>query len=258
MFLAVDVGNSQTTFALLDDAGKTVAIWRCKSDPKETSDELELRLRGYLAMGGFAVAGVERAAVAAVVPVLERGWLRALGRLVPRVDAIRPNMEAPVAVAIPRPETLGADRLANAVAALERYGAPVLVVDFGTATNIDVVDAERRFVGGVISPGLMISAEALFARAAKLANVAIECPTHAIGGTSEEALQAGLVMGAAAEAEGLVARIRAELGAPDCPVVATGGLARTVSRATECFTAVDGDLTLRGIRLLALGQRSDS
>lgn len=253
MFLSVDVGNSQTAFGLFDEAGELAMSWRCQSDPKETSDELGLRLRGYLAMAGFGPKDVGKAGVASVVPGLERGWLRALGRLCESVGVVKPTMASPVEVALPLPQTLGADRLANAVAAMERYGAPVLVVDFGTATNIDVVDAAGRFVGGVISPGLMLSAEALFARAAKLANVAVECPPQVVGATSEEALQAGLVMGAAAQAEGLVARIQKELALSGCPVVATGGLARTVSRATSCFTAVDGDLTLRGIRLLCLG-----
>ncbi len=253
MFLAIDVGNSQTTFGLMDSEGNSAAIWRCQSNPKETSDELELRLRGYLQMGGFGPRDVERAAVASVVPALERGWRRVVERLFERTCVISSTMPASVEVAIANPAGLGTDRLANAVAAVERYGAPVLVVDFGTATNIDIVDAERRFVGGVISPGLMLSADALFSRAALLANVAIKCPPRVAAQTTEEAVQAGLVVGAAAEAEGLVSRIQEELGIEGCPVVATGGLARTVGEAARCFSAVDPDLTLRGIRLLALG-----
>ena len=252
MFLAIDVGNSQTTFGLMDVEGKPAAIWRCQSDPKETTDELSLRLAGYLQLRGFGPLDVDACAVASVVPALERSWGRALSRLERPLTIVRSGMPSSVEVAIPHPETLGADRLANAVAAKAAYGAPVLVVDFGTATNIDVVDAEGRFVGGVISPGLMLSAEAIFAHAAKLANVAVECPEHVVGATSEEALQSGLVIGAAASAEGLVARVQRELGIEGCPVVATGGLARTVGLATQCFTAIDPDLTLRGIRLLAL------
>ncbi len=251
MFLAIDVGNSQTTFGLMDAEGTPAAIWRCQSDPRETTDELSLRLAGYLRLRGFGPSDVDASAVASVVPALERSWTRALSRLECKLTVVKPGMPSSVEVAIPLPETLGADRLANAVAAKAAYGAPVLVVDFGTATNIDVVDPEGRFVGGVISPGLMLSAEAIFARAAKLANVAVECPERVVGNTSEKALQSGLVIGAAASAEGLVARIQRELGIEGCPVVATGGLARTVSLATECFTAVDPNLTLRGIMLLA-------
>ena len=254
MFLSVDVGNSQTTLALLDGAGEVHAGWRCRSDPKETTDELSLRLAGYLALRGFGPGDVDACAVASVVPALERSWGRALSRLDAGLTVIRPGMPADVEIAIPQPSSLGADRLANAVAAKATYGAPVLVVDFGTATNIDVVDREGRFVGGVISPGLMLSAEAIFAHAAKLANVAVECPERVVGRTSEEALQSGLVIGAAAQAEGLVARIQRELAIEGCPVVATGGLARTVSLATDCFTAIDPNLTLRGIMQLAMGR----
>ena len=149
---------------------------------------------------------------------------------------------------MPDPTQVGADRIANAVAARLTYGAPVIVVDFGTATNIDVVDAAGSYRGGAISPGLMLSAAALFSRAAKLSSVPIEAPAHALGETTEAAVQSGIVVGAAAQAEGLVARIKRELDIPNAPVVGTGGLARTVSAATDLFSAVDPDLTLRGIR----------
>ena len=136
--------------------------------------------------------------------------------------------------------------------------ASPIVVDFGTATNIDVVDATGAYRGGAISPGLMLSANALFSRAAKLASIPIEAPVHALGDGTEAALQSGLVIGAAAQAEGLVARIQAELGEPRATVVGTGGLARTVAQATDLFDAIDPDLTLRGIReiwLLGQGKR---
>lgn len=253
MFLAVDVGNSQTTLGLFDTSDEVAAVWRCQSDPKETADELALRLVGYLELGGFHRRQVARAGLASVVPALQRAWRRALERLGIEVVAIDALMPSPVEVAIPYPETLGADRLANAAAARAAYGCPVVVVDFGTATNIDIVDGRGRFVGGVISPGVLLSAEAIFAHAAKLANVAVEMPASVVGSTSETALQSGLVIGAAAQAEGLTERIRESLGLGDCPVVATGGLARTVARAAHCFSTVDPNLTLRGIRILAEG-----
>ena len=149
---------------------------------------------------------------------------------------------------MPEPRSVGADRIANAVAARADYGAPVIVVDFGTATNIDVVDATGAYRGGTISPGLIISASALFERAAKLSSVPIEAPVSVLGDTTETAVQSGLVIGAAAQAEGLVARIKAELDIESAPVVGTGGLARTVSQATDVFDSIDPDLTLRGIR----------
>ena len=129
------------------------------------------------------------------------------------------------------------------------------MVDFGTATNIDVVDRAGAYRGGTIAPGLILSAEALFARAAKLSSVPIEAPAHALGDSTETAVQSGLVIGAAAQAEGLVARIKAELDIADATVVGTGGLARTVSVATDLFDVVDPDLTLRGIREIWAWQR---
>ena len=142
--------------------------------------------------------------------------------------------------------------------ARDAYGAPAIVVDFGTATNIDVVDGSGRYRGGCIAPGLMLSASALFARAAKLASTPIEVPPAAIGDTTEHAIQSGLVLGEAAQAEGLVARIRSQLAeeaddieartaALTCPVIATGGLSRIIGTATDVFDEVDMDLTLRGI-----------
>ena len=150
--------------------------------------------------------------------------------------------------------TVGADRIANAIAAEQTYGAPVIVVDFGTATNIDVVDERGAYRGGAISPGLMLSANALFSKAAKLASIPVIAPGRALGDTTETAMQSGLVNGAAAQAEGLVSRIKAELGCPDATVVGTGGLARTVSAATDLFDVIDPDLTLRGIREIWLRQ----
>ena len=151
---------------------------------------------------------------------------------------------------MPHPERVGADRIANAVAARDRYGSPVVVVDFGTATNIDVVDDSGAYRGGAISHGLMLSENALFERAAKLSSIPIEAPASALGDDTESAVQSGLVIGAAAQAEGLVARILQEPGIGGAKIIATGGLAKTVSVATDVFDVVDPELTLRGIYLI--------
>ncbi len=256
MFLAIDVGNTQSTLGLFDEGGALVRGWRMSTDATDTSDMLHSRLWGFFGKDGLSLADVTDAGVASVVPALERAWRRCLGAHLGHdplvVSAGRPyGME----IAMPNPRQVGADRIANAIAARSTYGAPVIVVDFGTATNIDVVDASGAYRGGAISPGLMLSANALFARAAKLASIPVEAPEHALGDSTEAALQSGLVIGAAAQAEGLVARIRAELGAPEATVVGTGGLARTVARATDVFDAIDPDLTLRGIREIWLGER---
>ncbi len=249
MFLAIDVGNTQTTLGLFDEEGAFARGWRMSTTAADTSDMLHSRLWGFFMKDGLDLAGVSDAGVASVVPALERAWARCLGELLGHAPLVVCAGDAcDMRIDMPNPRQVGADRIANAIAARETYGAPVIVVDFGTATNIDVVDATGAYRGGAISPGLMLSANALFSRAAKLASIPIEAPGRALGDSTESALQSGLVIGAAAQAEGLVARIQAELGEPRATVVGTGGLARTVSQATDLFDAVDADLTLRGIR----------
>ena len=254
MFLAIDVGNTQTTLGLFDEDGTLAHGWRMATVATDTSDMLHSRLWGYFMKDGLDMQRVDDAGIACVVPVLLRAWRKCLSALLgfePHV--IGPGAECGMALDVPNPGQVGADRVANAYAALQTYGAPVIVVDFGTATNIDVVNEKGAYCGGAISPGLMLSANALFSRAAKLSSVPIEDPGRALGNTTETAVQSGLVIGTAAQAEGLVRRIKAELGIEHAKVVGTGGLARTVSHATNLFDEIDSDLTLRGIRSIALG-----
>lgn len=248
MFLAIDVGNSQTTMGLLDDSGQTLHGWRMSTTATDTADMLHARLFTDFMMDGLELGCVTAAGVACVVPRLSRAWCRCLtAHLGHQPLMVTAGQDYGLPVNMPDPRQVGADRIANAMAARTTYGAPVIVVDFGTATNIDVVDAMGAYRGGTISPGLMLSADALFSRAAKLSSVPVEAPEHTLGATTETAVQSGLVVGAAAQAEGLVGRIKRELGIPQAKVVGTGGLARTVSAATDLFDAVDPDLTLRGI-----------
>lgn len=256
MFLAIDVGNTQTALGLFGEDGALAHGWRMATDASDTSDALHARLFSYFAKDGLELGAVDEAGVASVVPALERSWRRCLeAHLGHDPLVVRAGHDCGMEIAMPLPGQVGADRIANAVAARSTYGAPVIVVDFGTATNIDVVDASGAYRGGAISPGLMLSAGALFSRAARLASIPIEAPARTLGDTTETAMQSGLVVGAAAQAEGLVARIKAELGEPDATVVGTGGLARTVSAATDLFDAIDPDLTLRGIREIWIGER---
>ena len=248
MFLAIDVGNTQTTLGLFDEDGRFAHGWRMSTTAAGTSDMLHSRLWGFFMKDGLDLDDVTDAGVASVVPALERAWRRCLTEHLGHDPIVVSAGESyGMDIAMPNPRQVGADRIANAIAARSTYGAPVIVVDFGTATNIDVVDATGAYRGGAISPGLMLSANALFSRAAKLASIPIEARVHALGDGTEAALQSGLVIGAAAQAEGLVARIQTELGEPRATVVGTGGLARTVAQATDLFDAIDPDLTLRGI-----------
>lgn len=251
MFLSIDVGNTQTTLGLYDDEGVGQAGWRLATVATDTSDMLRASLHDFFAMDEQSLSDVSAAGLACVVPVLTRAWTRCIEReLGVKPLLVTSEVSGGLNVGLPNRATLGADRLANAVAAQESYGSPVIVVDFGTATNIDVVDRDGVYRGGAISPGVMLSASALFSHAAKLASVPVLAPDHALGTTTETAVQSGLVIGAAAQAEGLVARIKAELDIPNAQVVATGGLARTVSAATDLFDVIDDDLTLRGVFLI--------
>lgn len=249
MLLTVDVGNTQTTLGLFDERGQLARQWRMASDRTDTADELHERLFGYFLMLGLRLENVTDAAVASVVPILTQEWQYLLTNLLRAQDVliVDARRDCGIAVDMPDPTQVGADRIANAIAAKGSYGAPVIVVDFGTATNIDVIDRSGRFRGGAIMPGLLLSAGALFSRAAKLSSVPLTCPEHALGSSTEEAVQSGIVIGAAAQVEGLVARIKAELGEPGATVVGTGGLSREIAKATDLFDALDPDLTIRGI-----------
>jgi type III pantothenate kinase len=161
-----------------------------------------------------------------------------------------PGVSTGVPIRYDDPREVGPDRIANAVAALERHGAPAIVVDFGTSTNFDVVSAAREYVGGVLAPGIEVSMDALFARAARLQNVPFAVPDRVIGKTTTAALQSGLVYGFAGQVDAIADRIRAELAAPDAPVIATGGLAELIVPHSRTITTVDQELTLHGLRLV--------
>ena len=246
MLLAIDMGNTQTALGLFD-GDKLVCSWRMPTDHTFTKDELHVRLLGYFRKDGLRLDCVDAIAFAGVVPQLMREWRGVAAALNAKLVVIGSQTAAVTKVNAPRPSEVGADRIANATAAAMLYGAPSIVVDFGTATNIDVVDASGAYIGGAIAPGINISMDALTARAAKLASVPLEAPEHAIGHTTVEAVQSGVVIGAAAMAEGLVARIKAELNTPNACVIATGGLAGIVAGATDSFDHVDQQLTIKGI-----------
>ena len=250
MLLAIDMGNTQTALGLFD--GTTlVHSWRMPTDRSFTADELHVRLLGYLRLYNLTFTCIDAIAFAGVVPQLSREWAQAARRITARTVAVGRDTAAVTKIDAPNPSEVGADRIANAVAAAKFYGAPSIVVDFGTATNIDVVNADGAYIGGAIAPGLRISMDALVARAARIASIPLDVPEYAIGRTTTEAVQSGAILGTAAMAEGLVARIRYELGAPRARVIATGGLAGIVADATNVFDVVDQQLTLKGIAEIA-------
>ncbi len=259
MFLALDIGNTQTTYGLIAEKPREVVKrWRTQTSSLDTADELAVRLKELFDCSDFSLEDVCSVGISCVVPALFHAWKTAIERLgktpfiIQATDFLDTGL---IAKDIAAPETIGGDRLANAAEALRTYGSPAIVVDFGTATNIDVVNAEGAFIGGSISPGLMLSANALFKNAGMLADVPIMLPRHAIGRTSEENLQAGFVLGWAGMVEKLVSCMKDELHKEggegrECAVIGTGGLMSIMSEATDCFTALDSDLTLRGIYYL--------
>jgi type III pantothenate kinase len=242
MLLAADVGNTQTVLGLF--AGDVLADhWRLATERSTTADELGVVLSGLL-----DVDGVEGICLSSTVPVLVREW-EAFAEKWARapVLVVGPGVKTGIPIRYDDPREVGPDRIVNAVAAKERYGAPVIVVDFGTSTNFDVVSPEGEYVGGVLAPGIEISMEALFARAARLVKVDYAAPPSVIGKTTVAGLQSGLVYGFAGQVDGIVARIRGELGV-EARAVATGGLADLVAPHSTTIETVDPFLTLDGLR----------
>ena len=195
MLLTVDVGNTQTTLGLFDEGGELVVQWRMATDRTDTADELHERLFGYFLMLGMKMESVTDVAISSVVPILSQQWSYMMTNVLKAEDVLMVDAtrDCGIAVGIPDPRQVGADRIANAVAARDSYGPSTIVVDFGTATNIDVVDKTGTFRGGVIMPGLLLSANSLFERAAKLSSVPLVAPEHALGVSTECAVQSGIV-----------------------------------------------------------------
>jgi type III pantothenate kinase len=242
VLLAVDVGNTQTVLGLYRD-GELADHWRLATERSSTGDELGVLLAGLLDF-----ESVDGICLASTVPVLVREWEELARKWAhARLLVVGPGVKTGIPVRYDDPREVGPDRIVNAIAARDRYGAPVVVVDFGTSTNFDVVSPEGEYVGGVIAPGIEISMDALFARAARLVKVDYTAPSTVIGKTTVGGLQSGLVYGFAGQVDGIVRRIRGELGA-EARAIATGGLAELVAPHSETIECVDPFLTLEGLR----------
>jgi type III pantothenate kinase len=250
MFLAIDIGNTQTVIGLYG-SDALMHTWRVATVHSDTADEIVVRLGALLSLEGFALGDVDDVAIASVVPSLTEQWAAVGLRLAGRDPLVvtSATVNSMLAIDYSLPAEIGADRIADAVAAVDLYGAPVVVVDFGTATNIEVIDKNGAFIGGIIAPGLVTSAEALFGAAARIQKFDIEVPPHVIGRSTREAVQAGLTYGEIDRIDGLITRIFAELGY-STPVVATGGLSERVTSLSRTITHVNPNLTLEGLRLI--------
>jgi type III pantothenate kinase len=244
MLLAVDVGNTQTALGLYRD-GELVDDWRLATERSSTADELGVLLSGLLDF-----ESVDGICLASTVPVLVREWEALASKWAhAALLVVGPGVKTGIPIRYDDPREVGPDRIVNAVAACERYGPPCIVVDFGTSTNFDIVSPEGEYVGGVLAPGIEVSMDALFARAARLVKIDFVAPPTVIGKTTVTGLQSGLVYGFAGQVDGIVGHIRDELGV-EAQTVATGGLADLIAPHAKTLDRIDPHLTLEGLRLV--------
>jgi type III pantothenate kinase len=249
MLLAIDTGN--TNIAIGAYQGEELAHqWRLSTRIDSTADELGVLLRGLFDTAGVAIDQIDSVVVSSVVPTLDRSLL-GMCRQYLGVEAlmIGPGIRTGVQIRYDNPREVGADRVVNAVAAFHKYGGPTVVVDFGTTTNFDVIGANGDYLGGAIAPGIRISMDALFERAAKLPRVELVEPRSVVAKNTVESIQSGFLYGFVGQIEGIVARMVDELGG-EVKVIATGGLAQLISDHTDRIQLVDDRLTLDGLRLI--------
>lgn len=249
MLLVLDIGNTNITAGVFE-GDKLLAAWRIASRRDQTADELGLLLRQFLREAALAPEAVGDVVACSVVPPLnptvEKMCQRYFGR---QVFWVGPGTRTGVPVKTENPREVGADRVVNAAAGYTLYGGPLIVVDFGTATTFDVVSAKGEYIGGAIAPGVGISCEALFNRAARLPRVDLVPPPSVIGRNTVHSMQAGIIFGFAGLVDEIVRRIWAELK-EETKVVATGGLASLIARESKTIQKIDPYLTLTGLRLI--------
>jgi type III pantothenate kinase len=255
MLLAINGNNTNTVFSVWEGE-RLKGAWRAATDVKRTADEYVVWLDHLLSLEGLARAAIDGTIIGSVVPEANFNLLTFCRRYCKSEPVVvgEPGVDNGTRALVDRPEEVGADRLANTVAAHDRYGGPLIVVDFGTATTFDVVDGDGNYVGGVISPGINLSITALHLAAAKLPSVRIRRTERVIGKNTVEHMQSGIFWGYVGLVEGLVARISQEFGAK-MRVIATGGLAPLFDGATSVIERSDTELTLWGLRLIYLRNR---
>ncbi|GAA3488035.1 type III pantothenate kinase [Streptomyces sp. NPDC087440] len=258
MLLTIDVGNTHTVLGLFDGE-EIVEHWRISTDPRRTADELAVLLQGLMGMhpmlGNELGDGIEGIAICATVPSVLHELREVTRRYYGDVPAIlvEPGVKTGVPILMDNPKEVGADRIVNAVAAVELYGGPAVVVDFGTATTFDAVSAKGEYVGGVIAPGIEISVDALGVKGAQLRKIELARPRSVIGKNTVEAMQSGIVYGFAGQVDGVVARMARELSPQDpddVTVIATGGLAPIILGEATAVDEHEPWLTLIGLRLV--------
>jgi len=255
MLLTLDVGNSNTVLGLYRlNTDELVTSWRISTLRAQTIDEYGVLLLNLFSMRKIEATEVSSIIISSVVPPLDSTLRQVCERYFNlKAMFVEPGIKTGMPILVDNPAELGADRLVNCVAAFARYGGPCIVVDFGTATTFDVISAKGEYLGGVIAPGLAISAEALFARAAKLSRVDVKKPAKVVGTNTVAHIQSGLYYGYIGLVDGILERILNETQHPDTPapkIVATGGLARLIVDDSRFIDTIDDMLTLDGLRLI--------
>jgi type III pantothenate kinase len=250
MLLAIDLGNTNTVFGVYDTSDKLVKHWRLSTQKERTVDEYGILLRNLFALEKIEANDIHRVIIASVVPPLDP----VLNEMVSSYFSVKPvfvtHENAGIPILYDKPSDVGADRIVDAVAVMHKYGKPAIVVDFGTATTFDAITSNGEYQGGVIAPGIVISAEALYRHAAKLPRIEIQKPAHVIGTSTVTSMQSGLFYGYVALVDGIITRMKKELG-PNTKVIGTGGQAPLISQETTLIDTVDANLTLDGLQLVA-------
>ena len=249
MLLAIDVGNTNVSFGVIE-GGKLLHHMRCECARQRTADEYTILVRQMMQLYDIEHEKITGSVIASVVPTLTDRMAQVVRRGFKREPlVVGPGIKTGMPILYEDPREVGADRIVNAVAGFEWAKGPVVVVDFGTATTFDCVSKKGEYLGGVIVPGVQISADALFARAARLHRVELAVPPRAIGRNTTQSMQSGIVFGYAAMVDGLIARLKKELG-EGVRVIATGGLATLICSEAALVETVDHDLTLTGLWLI--------
>jgi type III pantothenate kinase len=249
MLLVIDAGNTNITFAVFREK-ELIAQWRLTTEPARTSDEYGVQMRKLFELAGIDFKEIDAIVIASVVPSLNQ-TLKRVGEVYFHLTPLFVDQTSDTGLKIlyEPPSDVGADRIVDAVAAVAKYGAPCIVVDFGTATTFNAINSGGEYLGGVIAPGILISSEALFSRAAKLPRVEIKRPNKVIGSSTTSAMQSGIYHGYAALVDGVLEQMIAEMGSRP-RVIATGGLAPLIATASKFIEEVDSNLTIEGLRLV--------
>ena len=250
MLLAIDVGNTNIHFGL-HNGSAWLATWRARTVPLKMGDEYAVLLRNFMGMDGFDLSVIDAVVMASVVPDLTHTLIEMSQRHLKRDPLnVEPGTKTGIKVLVDNPREVGPDRVVNSAAVRQLYGTPAIVIDFGTATTWDVLNADGNYVGGIIAPGIGLAHDALVSRTARLVKVDLTPPPSVVGHNTVHAMQSGLFLGYVSMIEGLVARIKDELRAPRARVIATGGLAPLFAEHTSAIDEIAPYLTLDGLRII--------